>query len=140
MRELIYTVKCLWSYVQGNPAYWGKLCQPVVVVLSILMAALIGHWLTVFVIKRVRLSRPGAGRSSVWIGVFERAVIASMVMAGATAATVFIFASKTAVISYRLGEKGHREFTEYVIVGTLISYFFALAFGFLGIYLLDVLL
>jgi hypothetical protein len=139
MNEFMYTIKCLTVYFWTEPIYWEKLSQPVIVVLPVFMSAWIGHHLTLSSIKRLDLVRPGGGSSSKWIGVFERAVISSMVMAGATAATVFIFASKAALMSYRLGGKGKKEFTEYVIIGTLISYLVALMFGYLGIYLLDVL-
>ena len=68
-----------------------------------------------------------------WIGITERAVVALLTMCGAAMVTVFVFATKAALMGTRIDDKDDhakkREATEYILIGTLASYFFGLLFG-----------
>jgi len=100
-------------------------------VVVITASAFLGHYLVVLVLQRTLVVKREA--ASKWIGVFERAIITLLVLAGSISTTVFVFAAKVAVMHFRVKEHSDpKSFTEYVLLGTLISYFVALLFGFVG--------
>ncbi|GEM_PF-2040341 len=96
---------------------------------ALLSAALIGHVPTVLMLRLSGNSK--RDRSGVWIGFIERALIALFVLLGYTAETVFIFATKTAVIGYRIpAEPGkQKKAVEYMLIGTMASYLSAVLIG-----------
>jgi len=109
-----------------------------IVVLTILIAAAGGHLLFWIFLKASRIKTPmktsDDGNVGKWLGYFERALVALFVCLGLVSQTIFIFAVKAAVIGYRLPEdKNHRKnMAEYMLLGTMISYFIALAIGLIG--------
>lgn len=72
----------------------------------------------------------GAGR---WIGYFERFIVLSLVLVGAYEAIAFIFAGKS-IVRFRWQEQ-----VEYYLVGTLASLSWAIGWGMVLRWLLDVL-
>lgn len=102
--------------------------------LTILVAAVGGHLLFWIFIKVAKIITPDNNGIVKWLGYFERALIALFVCLGLASQTVFIFAVKAAVLGYRLPEdKDHRKhMAEYMLLGTMISYFIALVIGFCG--------
>jgi hypothetical protein len=73
-----------------------------------------------------------AGRA---IGFLERALVSLFVMTGHLEATVFIFAAKAGVLSFRLPTRtaeNRKQTVEYMLIGTMISYLVAIVFGYAG--------
>lgn len=116
---------------------------------TVLLAAVAGHYLTDAFLARSgmypdqhdeidkRLKRDKRQREiSKWIGITERIVVAMLTMCNAIAVTVFVFATKAAVMAARLDgiedKAEKRRTTEYVLIGTMASYFFGMLFGLLG--------
>ena len=103
--------------------------------LTVILAVSLGHFLVLASLKianiKIRDERGGVVR---WIGYFERALVALFVCLGLTAQTVFIFAVKAAVLGYRLptDKDEQRNMAEYMLLGTMVSYFFALVIGLCG--------
>src|SRR5262245_14077663 len=105
--------------------------------LTILVSTVGGHFLTIWILRWIHFlpdQQPGPNFSK-WVGVFERAVISMLVIGGAIATTPFVFAAKAAVMAVRAPTDAEKKkaFTEYVLLGSLISYAMALAFGLLGL-------
>lgn len=101
--------------------------------ITLLSAALVGHLPTVQLLKWSGNSK--RDRSGVWIGFVERSLIALFVLLGYTAETVFIFATKTAIIGYRIptdDPSKQKKAVEYMLLGTMASYLSAVLIGFLG--------
>ena len=105
-----------------------------ITVLAILVAAVGGHLLFWIFFKAAKLKAHGDDGSGKWLGYFERALVVLFVCLGLISQTVFIFAVKAAVLGYRLPEnKDHRkDVVEYMLLGTMISYFIALCIGIFG--------
>ncbi len=101
---------------------------------TVIASALIGHvfvWLFLKIAGNQIKDNDGIGK---WLGYFERALVALFACLGLVSQTVFIFAVKAAVLGYRLpDDKEHRKHVaEYMLLGTMISYFVALCIGILG--------
>ncbi len=105
-----------------------------VATLTILVAAIGGHLLFWIFFKAARIKSRDDDGTGKWLGYFERALVALFACLGLVSQTVFIFAVKAAVLGYRLPEdKEHRKHVaEYMLLGTMISYFIALCIGILG--------
>ncbi|MBU1863908.1 MAG: hypothetical protein KKH94_09620 [Candidatus Omnitrophica bacterium] len=102
--------------------------------LTILVAAIGGHLLFWLFIKTANIKSPSDDGIGKWLGYFERALVALFICLGLISQTVFIFAVKAAVLGYRLpDDKDHRKhIAEYMLLGTMISYFVALIVGICG--------
>jgi hypothetical protein len=105
-----------------------------IAVATILISAVGGHllfWLFFNTAKIKAQEEDGTGK---WIGYFERALITLFVCLGLASQTIFIFAVKAAVMGYRLPEDKERrkKVAEYMLLGTMISYFSALVIGLCG--------
>jgi hypothetical protein len=76
-----------------------------------------------------------------WLGFFERALVALFVCLGLVSQTVFIFAVKAAVLGYRLPDDkdDRKHMAEYMLLGTMISYFVALIIGLCGRWLIGLI-
>ena len=109
-----------------------------IVALTVLVASAGGHLLFWIFFKaakiRAPIKVPDDNDTGKWLGYFERALVALFACLGLASQTIFIFAVKAAVMGYRLPEgKEHRkEMAEYMLLGTMISYFIALCIGILG--------
>ena len=117
-----------------------------VVIATILCAAGIGHLLTIGFLRCIKLIPAVVDerlrRLSLWIGIIERSVVALLILFGAISATVFIFATKAVIMAHRFehhDQPNKQQLTEYVLIGTLTSYFFALLFGLAGQKVLGIL-
>ncbi len=102
--------------------------------ITVVASALIGHafvWLFLKIAGNQVKDSNGTGK---WLGFFERALVSLFVCLGLISQTVFIFAVKAAVLGYRLpDDKEHRKnVAEYMLLGTMISYFVALVIGLCG--------
>lgn len=109
----------------------------VLALITMFLSATLGHAIFWNCIPRIKLkqsiSKNGIAQ---WIGYLERALVALFVCLDLTAETVFIFATKAAVIGYRipagLSDDDKRSTAENMLVGTMASYLIALIFGLLG--------
>lgn len=113
--------------------------QCLVGAITLLTAAWLGHYLTLWSLRGMEVIPEShdekQGRISKWIGVCERVVVALLTMCGSMALTVFVFATKAGLVSIRVGgekEGSRRTTTEYILIGTLTSYFFGLLAGMAG--------
>lgn len=102
--------------------------------ITVIASALIGHifvWLFLKIAGNQVKDNNSIGK---WLGFFERALVSLFVCLGFVYQTVFIFAVKAAVLGYRLpDDKEHRKnMAEYMLLGTMISYFVALLIGLCG--------
>jgi len=101
-------------------------------------AAFCGHGLF-FVLYRAcgfSLTPDRLGRA---LGYFERALVAFLVINGHIDSSLFIFAAKAAVLSFRLPGRGiekRKQAVEYMLLGSFISYAVGLGFGMIGRFLL----
>lgn len=102
--------------------------------ITILASALIGHLFVWLFFKMANIKVQDDNGTGKWLGFFERALVALFVCLGLISQTVFIFAVKAAVLGYRLpDDKEHRKnIAEYMLLGTMISYFVALIIGLCG--------
>lgn len=107
-------------------------------VTTILVSALIGHLFVWIFFKIANIKAQDENGIGKWLGFFERALVALFVCLGLVSQTVFIFAVKAAVLGYRLpDDKEHRKhMAEYMLLGTMISYFVALVIGLCGRWLI----
>lgn len=125
-------MKLLWMFFLAQWAY------SLLFVIVILTAVFLGHFLTLGVIKLVPESSGKGDPIGKWIGYLERALIATFVFLGLVKETVFIFAIKSAIISFRLPKEGDAEWrvrkgiAEHMLVGTMASYFWALIIALIG--------
>jgi hypothetical protein len=79
----------------------------------------------------------GLAKAGLWIGILERILIYLFVLSDNVMAIAFLITAKTI---FRFGEiKDHsrRKEAEYILIGTLFSFFFALLIAYLIKYLLD---
>ncbi len=102
--------------------------------LTILVSAFGGHFLFWLFYKAAKIKIHNDNGTGKWLGYCERALVALFACLGLVSQTVFIFAIKAAVLGYRLPEdKDHRkDVVEYMLLGTMISYFIALCIGIFG--------
>lgn len=125
-------MKLLCTFLHAQLAY------SLLFVAVILSAVFLGHFLTLGVIKLVPESASKGDPIGKWIGYLERALIATFVFLGLIKETVFIFAIKSAIISFRLPKEGDAEWrlrkgiAEHMLVGTMASYFWALIIALIG--------
>lgn len=83
-------------------------------------------------LEALRILPPGAGRASgqgrvgKYIGILERGLVLTLVLAGALPAVGFVIAAKSVA---RFRELDDREFAEYYLVGTLASSLLAVGAG-----------
>ena len=100
---------------------------------TLLLAAILGHPATVYLLKMS--GHKTCDQSGKWIGFVERSLVAFFVLLGFTAQTTFIFATKTAVMGFRIPRDDHnkqKKSAEYMLIGTMASFIFALLIGYLG--------
>ena len=99
-------------------------------------AAFVGHYLVIGALHAAGAGKHVGDRAGRWIGYLERILIATFAFMGLTSQTVFIFATKAAVISYRIPKsadaKEQKSSAEYMLIGSMASYFVGLLFGLLG--------
>ena len=102
----------------------------------VLLSGLVGHFPVVWFLKATKFMRlPEAGKPNFarWIGIFERFAITLFVFLDSLAGAAFIFALKTAVMSWRVGEdENKKDLVEYILIGTFVSFVVAVAFGLIG--------
>lgn len=103
-------------------------------VITVMASAFIGHVFVWIFLKVAGNQIKDNNETGKWLGFFERALISLFVCLGLISQTVFIFAVKAAVLGYRLpDDKEHRKnMAEYMLLGTMISYFVALIIGLCG--------
>jgi len=129
----------IYSEVISNILANEIVLKALIAVAVLSASAFLGHYLVILILQRTLVIKREA--ASKWIGVFERAIITLLVLAGSIPTTVFVFAAKVAVMHFRVKEHPDpKSFTEYVLLGTLISYFVALLFGFMGRFFWRILL
>jgi len=125
-------MELIWTYIQSQFA------RAVIILIAIVSAVGFGHLLTTWTIKLLPNQYKNNDPIGKWIGFLERALIACFVCIGLVKETVFIFAVKSAVISFRLPKepdvdwRKRKEIAEYMLVGTMASYLWALLFGLIG--------
>jgi len=109
----------------------GKLVNNLVVAIGVLLlsrptsflvAAFTSRWEQNLGERRDNL--PGAG---MWIGLIERQFIFLFVLSGHIEAVGFLIAAKSVFRFGDLKQPGDRERTEYVLIGTLLSFGIAMA-------------
>lgn len=90
-----------------------------------------------FLLKRFAIQEegglPGGG---LYIGFFERAIIFIFVMAGQPAGIGFLVAAKSVFRFGELKDRQSREMAEYILIGTLMSFTFAMIIAYATRYLL----
>lgn len=83
-------------------------------------------------------SHSGLENAGMWIGLTERFIILTFILLNQFAAIGFLIAAKSVFrFSGRMETNRDRKETEYILIGTLISFIFAIVTGGLAIYLLS---
>ena len=72
----------------------------------------------------------GVPKGGYWIGVLERALIFVFIWAGEPTGIGFLAAAKSVFRSGELKEKSDRKLAEYILIGTLMSFTFAMVIGY----------
>jgi hypothetical protein len=95
-----------------------------------------GHNLvTIFLVKMGFLQQGQEDYKGKIIGYLERAIVTLFVLNGLMSQTVFIFAIKAAVMTYRISlleKEEQKDKAEYMLIGTMFSYLTAIVIGLLG--------
>lgn len=106
--------------------------------ITLFLSSALGHLLVMKFLKITKLNSEGLTNKNIskWIGYLERALVSFFVCLDLTSQTVFIFATKAAVMAYRIPKDlptdKQKLAAEYMLIGTMVSYLIALMFGFLG--------
>ena len=113
----------------------------IVSIVTMFLASRYGHNIFLIAIKRMKIEEYFTRNDMTkWIGYLERALVALFVCLDLTAQTVFIFATKVAIMAYRISPKlsdDDKKLTaENMLIGTMISYLIALIFGLVGHWLI----
>ena len=107
-----------------------------VVLATVLLSGLIGHFPVVWFLRATGFYRPtaaGKPHFARWIGIFERFAITLFVLLDALVGAAFIFGLKTAVMSWRVDEHERKgEIVEYILMGTFVSFIVAVTFALVG--------
>jgi len=106
-------------------------------VATVLLAGLAGHFPVVWFLRATKFLRHtahGKPQFARWIGVFERFAIALFVLLDSLTTAAFIFGLKTAVMAWRVDkdDSAASQIVEYILIGTLVSFVVAVAFGLAG--------
>ena len=117
-----------YELIKNHPVLLG--------VATVLLSGLLGHFPVEWFLRATHFFRPtpeGKPKFARWIGVFERFAITLFVLLDSLGGAMFIFGLKTAVMSWRVDKSDNpREAVEYVLIGTLVSFMVAVAFGLAG--------
>jgi hypothetical protein len=110
-------------------------------VAAILMAIYFGHYLVRKILAFAGYGGPHE-KAAMWIGFLERALVSMFAFLGMGAATVFIFAVKVGIMSYRIlpTDSDKKRTSEYMLIGTMTSYFMGMVFGYFGLFLKKILI
>jgi energy-converting hydrogenase Eha subunit E len=98
------------------------------VVSAVLMRTVLQNWDKDITKENKKKSLKGAGN---YIGVLERLFVFTFVVLGHWSAIGFLIAAKSAFRFGDLSEAKNRKLTEYMLIGTLLSFGLALLFGIL---------
>lgn len=116
-----------WQEILGILILYGIQIQP----LGWLMKKLTGRWRNE--IETPERERDSLGDAGLWIGVLERLLIVTFVLMNEFSAIGFLIAAKSII---RFGDKDiihPRKQSEYILIGTLLSFCFALFTTLIGI-------
>ena len=98
----------------------------IIIVLAYILAAVGGHFIVRWILKRYQVSAGGLKGAGATIGVIERILVLTLVLMDQYAAIAVIFTAKS--IS-RFEELKNREFAEYYLIGTLSSILISILVG-----------
>ncbi len=116
------------------PSLWIYSCALIFLtaVSSIVMQVFMSNW-SQALDQGSSLSLPNAGK---YIGILERLFVFVFVITGHWEGIGFLIAAKSVLRFGDLKESKDRKLTEYILIGTLLSFAIALATGMLTLYLL----
>ncbi len=113
------------------------LLEATVVLVGLIIATVVGHFITVRILKRLSFKeKTGLKRAGEIIGYLERILVYVAVLVGSYELVGFALASKSIA---RFEELKKREFAEYFLVGTLTSTLSALITGILARMVLEII-
>ncbi|MEO8146692.1 MAG: DUF3307 domain-containing protein [Bacteroidia bacterium] len=132
------------EFVLIKPSFWVYIFAYLVTIYP--LGFLIGMMVKKF---KVQLKNENSNQSSTavndetladagrWIGIFERMLIITFVLNGQFGAIGFLIAAKSILRFNNKDEDRARKETEYVLVGTLISYTFSILIGLIASWLIN---
>lgn len=126
------SVPGFWENVLGNASFWLILLGYIIVLWPI------GIIIQQFVQNRFEIPDNDQGLESAgkWIGYFERVLVLTFVLMSAYSALGLLIAAKS-ILRVGINSKSSRKQTEYILIGTLISWSLAIIIGILLKYLLN---
>lgn len=86
-------------------------------------ALFVGLFLEFLKMPQIKDSSEGLPRAGTLVGMLERAIILTLGLLGEYGAISFVFVAKSMA---RFKQLENRQFAEYYLIGTLLSFFFAL--------------
>src|SRR5699024_1188373 len=122
-------MQALWSDTNAT-AFWVALCAYLIVLspLGFLIDKLTVQWLKELNEQTEEL--PGLQDAGSWIGYLERILIITFILAGQFAAIGFLIAAKSIFrFSGKVTDQHKRKHIEYILIGTLLSFTFAIIVG-----------
>jgi len=117
--------------------FGGTYLSLLILVAGFILAVYVTGFVLGFLLRRFAMQEegglPGGG---LYIGFFERAIIFIFVMAGQPAGIGFLVAAKSVFRFGELKDKKDRAIAEYILIGTLMSFTFAMIVAYATRYLL----
>ena len=86
--------------------------------------------------REVGMEKTGLTKAGIWIGCFERVLVVTFIILNQYTALGFLMAAKS-ILRFRDGEERAQKKTEYILVGTLISFASAAIIAAIASYVLD---
>jgi hypothetical protein len=88
------------------------------------------NWLVRLVLRLVRVESPAdTNRAGRWIGILERLIVYVLVVAGQAAAAGIVVAAKSILRFPEISSEPRQIAPEYVLIGSLASWFLAFTAG-----------
>jgi len=117
--------------LMNQPKAWGIILAYLLVTIptGVLIGKLTENWSKEIEKQSTSGQKSGLKNAGKWIGILERTLILTFVIAGNMSSIGFILAAKSV---FRFGDlkdaRDHKK-TEYIIIGTMLSFVFAIGIG-----------
>lgn len=133
----VYTQSPVWAKLAGLQLPWPLLTAYLFITkpASILIKILISHWkpnpLRPDAEAQERQATPSLAEAGMWIGMVERLLVLTFILTRHWEAIGFLLAAKSVFRFGDLRGKHDMQLTEYILIGTLISFGLAILTGLL---------
>jgi hypothetical protein len=118
-----------WARLPGQlaAAYMAGLCLLGGAIASLMVGAIVIHKATAPFTRQVSADIPGLDRGGTYIGWLERALVMLLILIGQPAGVGFLITAKSILRFGDVRDSSQRKLTEYIIIGTFMSFGWGLA-------------